>query len=230
MAGLFPRWLARCGALLLSLVAHGALLAWLLTATLGGESVSSSARPILVELTRPPPPPPPPPQPPKETPRQPERKLAAPAKPLPSQPPAPVIQSGPPVHEFATNDNDWVAAVPGEGSGRGAGGARRVPPDYAVKVKSRIIAKLDYPQDAVYEAPRNFKGDPKVLKRQCTVPYEIVVDRNGRMISHHLDPCGDDLLDAAAEAALLKAGPFPPPPDLGADQYVIYGSANFRVQ
>lgn len=220
VSGLFLGWTARCGALALSLAAHIALLAMLLVITLGGEPAAPPPRSIMVELTRLPPP-----LPRKEAEKQPERHRVLPIKPMLKKPTIPVVQSAPP-HEFTTNDNDWVMTVPGAGTS----GPRRAPPDYADKVKTGIISNLFHPSAAVYEAPRGFKGDPKILKRQCTVPYEIVVDRNGKMISHHIEPCGDDLLDAAAEAALLKSGPFPPPPDLGAEQYVIYGSANFRVQ
>lgn len=134
--------------------------------------------------------------------------------------------AAPPEHSFTSNDDEWVIPMQAEGSGNGA---RRVPIDYADKVKAGITGNMYYPPEAVYAAPRGFRGDRRVLIRQCTIPYEIVIDRNGRMISHRIEPCDDNLLDAAAEAALLKAGPFPPPPDMGAEQYVIYGSANFRV-
>lgn len=186
----------------------------------------------MLELVRLPPPPPPPPPPPRIEPRKtvtphPLRRPSPPVhQPQEARAIAPAAVA-PPAHTFTARQDDWVAAAPMEGSGIGP---RHVPPAYADEVKSRIVAKLDYPPGAVFKAPQGFKGDPKILRRQCTIPYEITVDRNGRMISHRLEPCGDSLLDAAAEAALLKAGPFPPPPDLGAEQYVIYGSANFRIQ
>jgi len=103
---------------------------------------------------------------------------------------------------------------------------RRAPADYAEKVKSRVIANVIYPVNAVHPAPKNFHGDPRLLLRQCTIPYEIVVDRQGMIISYQIDRCHDDLLDAAAEAAILKAQPFPPPPD-GAERYRIYATVNF---
>jgi protein TonB len=149
-------------------------------------------------------------------------RLATPVVPRITTPP----HAAPPAHSFTSNADDWVIPSQTEGSGNGA---RRVPIDYADKVKAGITGNMYYPPDAVYVAPRGFRGDRRVLIRQCTIPYEIVIDRNGRMISHRIEPCDDNLLDAAAEAALLKAGPFPPPPDMGAEQYVIYGSANFRV-
>ncbi|CAG4884768.1 Protein TonB [Georgfuchsia toluolica] len=224
-----PDWFSRGGAFVFSLMVHAALLVWLLTTTLGGGPTALPPHVIALELVRPPPPPTAPPAL-KDIKPQPLPHAPAPVKPQPKKPVELPAPAGAPVHEFAKNDDDWVAVAPGAGTGRGAGGARRVPPDYADKVKTRVVAKLDYPPDAVYEPPPGYKGDPKQLKRQCTVPYEIVVDRNGKMISHHIEPCGDGMLDAAAEAALLKAGPFPPPPDLGAEQYVIYGSANFRTR
>ena len=232
------------GAFFASLAAHAALFFWLLAVTVGVPT-KAPPQPVLLELVRlppPPPPPPPPPQPIAEPPPEPVKpvKRAPPVRRLPEkpapmpveEPPPPppaiaapkVVEAPPPGHAFSLRDDDWAPAVPVTGSGKGP---RRVPPVYADEVKSRIIAKIDYPPDALYPKPKGFKGDPEVLRRQCTIPYEITVDRNGRMTSHSIEPCGDPLLDAAAEAALLKAGPFPPPPELGADHYVIYGSANF---
>lgn len=105
--------------------------------------------------------------------------------------------------------------------------ARRAPPEYAEKVKSRVISQVIYPRNALYPPPRGFKGDPRILMRECTIPYELVVDRQGRIISYDLDPCQDELLVPAAEAAILQGQPYPPPPD-GAEQYRIYGSINFK--
>jgi protein TonB len=50
------------------------------------------------------------------------------------------------------------------------------------------------------------------------------------MIDHKIDNCGDDRLDAAAHAALIKGGPYPPPPDTGASSYEIHGALVFTLR
>ncbi len=217
----------RYAALALSLAAHAALLAWLLTARLEAVKVSPPPQAIMLEWLRSPIPATPTLQPkvslkvpPPRAPLVADKQLAAKPEAAPA---APKLR-----HAFVSDDSDWVAVAPA--AARGPVGPGRVPGDYADQVKARIVTKLERPPGAVFEVAPTSKGDPKNLLRQCTVPYQIVVDRQGRMISHQMESCGDDLLDAAAEAAILKGGPFPPPPDLGADHYIIYGSANFRAQ
>lgn len=184
---------------------------------------------LLPPLAAPPPPPPeePPPAPPQN---QPAPQPAP--RPRPSPPPPPVATpaaparapAGPPVH-LRGGDDEW--AQPASPSAAVAPpSARRAPPDYAEQVKARVMAQVVYPRNAVMPRPRDFKGDPRDLLRECTIPYEVLVDRQGRIISFEIERCQDDLLDAAAEAAIRKAQPFAPPP-AGAEQYRIYGSINF---
>ena len=151
--------------------------------------------------------------------RQPIVVPALPAAIPPPIPPAPVA------HVF-TEDQAWV--MPEVDAPVRNGDARRAPSAYAEVIKAKVVANLVFPPDALYPAPKNFKGDPQLLKRRCVIPYEVVVDRSGKMISFKIERCGDDLLDAAAEAALRNAGTFPPPPNGDAEQYIIYGTANFR--
>lgn len=209
---------------------HAALLAlWL------SERTTRTAPPAIVRMqlwpVQPdlPPPVAPTPKPLPEPVRRQAVRQPPPVQPLETQSP-PVIERAPPpvfaaptppAHRHVDSD-EWVMpdATPA------APGARRAPPDYAEAVKSRVIAKVVYPANAVYPAPKGFKGDPRELMRQCTIPYEVVVDREGQIVSYEIERCGDDLLDAAAEAAVLKAQPFTPPPE-GAEQYRIYGSINF---
>lgn len=135
------------------------------------------------------------------------------AIPQPQPEPAPV--PGPPLHKMKT---PGAAVSPG---GTGSGGSRNgsvyAPPDYAEKVKSRVNAAIVYPADA-----RRFL-------QQCWVAYTLTVDRNGTMLDYKIDNCGDDRLDAAAEAALIKGGPYPPPPDTGAASYEIHGAFVFTL-
>jgi protein TonB len=92
------------------------------------------------------------------------------------------------------------------------------PPDYAEKVKTRVNAAIVYPADA------------KRFLQQCWVEYTLTVDRNGNMLNYRIENCGDDRLDAAAQAALIKGGPYPPPPDSGAASYEIHGALVFTLQ
>ncbi|MFY9326633.1 MAG: TonB family protein [Georgfuchsia sp.] len=219
------KWLERSGSFVVSLLVHAALLLWLLSANLAGEPPQpQNYSPIAVELVRLPPR-----APPKEEPgKEPEKAKLQKQKPQPERAlKLPPVEAGPPAHEISTNDDEWVAPRVNNNKGW-SNVTRRVPPDYAEKVKGQVISKMDYPEDAVYPVERGQKGPP--VRQQCRVAYEITVDRNGNMLSYKYDRCGHDKLDAAAEAALQKAGPFPPPPDTGAEKYVIYGVQIFRLK
>lgn len=221
MSSLLPQ---RAGALALSTAAHAALLMWLLSANLAGEPAPPEKTAALpVELVRLPPPPPPK----EEIKQQPEKAKPVKQRAASRSVPLPPVQAGPPAHEISTNDDEWVAPRVNSNTGW-SNVTRRAPPDYAEKVKSQVIAHMEYPEDAVYKKVRGQKGPP--ARQQCRVAYEITIDRNGRMVSYTFDPCGNDKLDAAAKAALEKSGPFPPPPDTGAEKYVIRGVQIFRVE
>jgi protein TonB len=216
--------LDRSGSLVVALLAHTALLLWLLSANLAGDPVHQEAAPIAVELVKLPPSPPPqePPQKPESR-QPPEQKRPMRAVPLPP------IEAGPPVHEISANDDEWVAPRVNENKEFSNGGGR-APSDYAEKVKEQVIAKMEYPPDALYKPPRYYRGDLNAYRQQCRIAYEITVDRSGNRVSYKFERCGIAKLDAAADAALSKSGPFPPPPDLGAETYVIYGVQIFRLK
>lgn len=214
----------RAGALALSIAVHAALLMWLLSANLAGEPTAAEKTPALpVELVKLPSPPPPP----QEEVKQVEKAKPAKQKAAARSVPLPPVEAGPPAHEISSNDDEWVAPRVNNNTGW-SNVTRRAPPDYAEKVKSQVIAHMDYPTDAVYKAARGQKGPPP--RQQCRVAYEVTVDRNGNMLSYKIDPCGSDKLDAAARTALEKSAPFPPPPDTGAEKYVIRGVQIFRLQ
>lgn len=197
---------------------HGAIVA----AWLDQRMPRALPRPMVVTLQLLPEAAPPPP--PVEVPvKQPLRRtmvaasrLVAPRTRVPAIAPVPAAAHRPDAQE-------WIAPVLVDP----VPVARRAPSEYAYQVKSRIISQVIYPKDALYPAPKGYKGDPRIFIRECTIAYELVVDRQGRLVSYDLDPCQDDLLAPAAEAAILKAQPYPPPPE-GAEQYRIYGSINFK--
>lgn len=228
-------WPIRLLVILVSLALHGALLVWLLSADLH-QPLPEQPQAIavqMVELPVPVPEPEPEPEPPEPEPiPEPEPEPAPPppvkapvVKKAAPPPRAPTKSAGPPVHAFGAN-SDWAApstpAAP-QASSR----SRQVPSGYADTVKNRVIANLKRPEGAVYKPPPGYKGDPADLKRKCHISYEITLDSSGKMLSYEIDPCGDPLLDAAAEQAVLKAGPFPPPPNQGAARYTVYGTAIF---
>lgn len=212
-------WKERAGALIFSLAAHAALLLWLLSANLAIAPTQSSSSPIAIELVRPPPPPPPPEEPKKAEP-------VAPKKAKHYKPPPPA-EARPPAHEFATNDDEWVAPRINNNKSFVIG-ARRAPSDYSNKIQNQVLAKVESPKDALFKAPRNYKGDMEVLRQECVVGYALTIDRQGNIVSLKMDPCGNDKYDAAAEAAVRNAAPYPPPPDLGAETYVIERRIVFR--
>ena len=209
-----------------SLLLHSTLLVWLLSVNIAGNEVMLPSTPVIaIELVKIPPPPPPPPPPDIKTEVKPEKK----PQPKRASPVAPKHEEpGPPVHEISTKDDEWVAPRVNNNKDFVIG-ARRAPSDYADKVKAQVVSNIDYPEDALFKVPRNYKGDLKDLRQQCRVAYEITVDRNGKMVSYKFEPCGSTKLDAAVGAGLQKSGPFPPPPDQGAESYVIYGVKIFRL-
>lgn len=199
--------------------------------TLLWNSLRDSIRPIRVNVVEvrllPEPRLPAPPPPKSEEVRRERKELPAPihlpppvVKPEPEAPPEAI--HSPPERSMQVDESVWER--PAEGPTGPV--VRRAPQAYAEAVKARVLARVIYPTDAVYEKPRDFHGDPNLLMRQCTVPYELVVNRQGRIVAYKIEPCDDNQLDAAAEAAILSAQPYPPPPD-GAEQYRIYASINF---
>lgn len=236
------RWGARLLVVAASVALHGALIAWLMGSRIG-HPLPPPAEAIAVELVAAPvvepepepvvepeplPEPEPEPEPIVEAEPEPEPETAPePPKvaPRPAPAPAPARPSGPPVHSFGAND-EW-AAPPAVPQASETVRSRPVPAGYADTVKNRVTANLRRPEGSVYKPPPGYKGDPNDFKRQCYIPYEITVDGTGSVVSYEIDRCGDELLDAAAEQAVRNAGPFPPPPNQGADKYVIYGTAIF---
>ena len=222
------RWKTQSIALLAVLLIHVLMLLWLLSVrpqayrSLHRELADVAA----VFLVRLPPPPPPPVETAKAEPVDSARPLAKPA-PSKTDTESRVDDEGPPKHGMGSG-GEWGNAISSPNAITVA--PRRVPSDYADKVKAKVVANIVRPDGAFYKATVGEKADAKHLQRQCTIPYEITVDREGKLARFKIESCGDKVLDAAAEAALQKSGPFPPPPNAGAATYVIYGSANFRAQ
>ena len=171
-------------------------------------------------LPKPPPEPVKPDVKPPETPQVAEapKPVERPRRPTPAPRPAvPPADNGPPVHYFLPGAG---AGSSGVASGLGAGNdgtGHHAVSDYADKVKARILANRTFP------VPLQMRG------LECVVTYSVTVDRSGQMIAHHIDPCPYAELNALAEAAIQKSGPFEPPEN-GAAQRVIYGSMPFHLE
>jgi periplasmic protein TonB len=172
------------------------------------------------------PPPPEPPKPEVKPPPVPVPQIAEAPKPVekPRKPPPPAprpapppADSGPPVHYFAPGAGPGTGAVTSGLGTSGDGVARRAPSDYADKVKARILANKVFPMEA------------QLKRQECVITYSVTVDRTGHMIAHHIDPCLYPLVNDAAEAAILKSGPYEPPEN-GAETRVIYGSLPFHLE
>lgn len=187
----------------------------------------------LDRLTKPPPPPPPPIKlelKPVELP-----PLAAMSPPplnviedkpqkLPTSP-APVAKAppkddGPPVQYFAPGASAGTGHVTSALGTVGDGVARRAPSDYDGKIKSRIQAAKVFPMPA------------QLQRQECVIPYSVTIDKSGKMIAHHIDPCLYPLINQAAEEAIVKAaaaGAFEAPEN-GQETKVVYGSLPFHLE
>ena len=218
----------RLTALLLSLAFNAAIVWGVLQVRFAKPPVPERVVELTLELP-PPPPPPLPPPPPEE--KKPVHKVTTRIARSTTQRLAKPVQStvaptdpGPPVHflDPAGEVQEGSGAIGGgqAGTGKTKGSERRgmhAPSDYADKVKARIIAAKSYPAEAI----KKFQ--------ECFISYVVTVDRNGNLIDSRIDTCGHPLLDQAARDAIAKAGPFPAPPDTGAERYDIHGSLIFRL-
>jgi hypothetical protein len=204
-----------------TLLGHAGILAALLVV---GRGLTVVKPPPLFYLTLAPPRPPPEPvKPPEAVPTPaPTPKFVPPApKPVekpkkPAAAPPPPAETGPPVHFLGPSAAGGTGVAVG-GLGSGESGVRHAPTDYADKVKARILANKVFPMTA------------QLLGQECVITYSVTIDRTGRMIAHHIDPCLYPMVNEAAEAAILKGGPYDPPEN-GAETRVVYGSLPFHLE
>ncbi len=147
----------------------------------------------------------------------PEITLAAPP---PVQPLAPraitpaAPASHPASHFGAASDSGLgldVAADAGGGSG-----ARGTLAGFEAAVRARVLAAKHQPSLAWDR------------RNTCVVNYRVSVGRSGALAGFSIDPCGVPEINEAARAAIRSAGPFPPPPDLGAAASEVHGSLIFH--
>ncbi len=169
-------------------------------------------------------PPPTPPPPLTPTLRAPD----LPAPPLPDivmaqtqAPPAPravrrAAPRAPAVAHFgpATDDMglgvDVAATAAGGASGRGSLAT------FQAAVKRAVLARRVQPTLAWDR------------RNTCVVNYTVSVAPDGSLAGLHIDPCAVPEINAAAEAAIRAAAPFPPPPDLGGARTDVHGTLIFH--
>ena len=101
-------------------------------------------------------------------------------------------------------------------SSSGGAGVRAALGDFAAGVKARILARKVQPVLA------------KELRNTCLINYTVSIDKAGHMLSYTIAPCTVAAINEAARAAVAGAGPFPPPPDLGATHTEVHGSLVFE--
>jgi protein TonB len=86
-------------------------------------------------------------------------------------------------------------------------------------------------QAAVKRAVLAHKVQPSLAwdrRNTCVVNYTVSVAQNGALAGVSIDQCAVPEINAAAEAAIRAAAPFPPPPALGAARTEVHGTLVFR--
>lgn len=128
------------------------------------------------------------------------------------RPTARATPSGPPVMHFGAAGADAGLGLDlGTPSGGGGSGHGSIDA-FDEAVHRRIQSMKSYPPGLPY------------MPMECIVEYRVSVDPDGNMIDYHLTGCGNPFLDSATRAAIMKAAPFPRPPDFGGKRYEVYGN------
>ncbi len=101
-------------------------------------------------------------------------------------------------------------------SSGGGGDARGTLAGFEAAVRARVLAAKHQP--ALAWDRRN----------TCVVGYHVSVSRSGALAGFSIDSCGVPEINQAARDAISHAGPFPPPPELGASTTEVHGSMVFH--
>jgi protein TonB len=105
-----------------------------------------------------------------------------------------------------------VAATTGGGGARSRGSLG----EFQAAVKRAVLARRVQPTLAWDR------------RNTCVVNYTVSVARDGSLAGLRIDPCAVPEINAAAEAAIRAAAPFPPPPDLGGARTDVHGTLVFH--
>ena len=176
---------------------------------------------LLIQEPKRPPPPPPLPQPALAAPPPvnmpvPEIAMATPPA-LPPPPAAPRVRarSAPPATHFGAATDIGLGLDVATTSGGGAG-TRGTLASFEAAVRRQVLAGKRQPSLAWDR------------RNTCVVGYRVTVSRTGTVAGFAIEPCAIPEINAAARTAVAQAGPFPPPPDLGAATYDVHGTLIFH--
>ena len=179
---------------------------------------------LIVQAPKPPPPPPPPlpsvalAAPPPMVVPVPEIRLAMPTMPPPPATPLVVRRTAPPPasHFGAATDGGLGLGPDVATSGGGGAGSRGTLASFEAAVRRQVLAGKRQP------------GLAWDRRNTCVVDYRVTVTRAGGVAGYAIEPCAIPEINAAARTAIAQAGPFPPPPDLGAATYDVHGTLIFH--
>ncbi len=147
----------------------------------------------------------------------PEITLATPPPVRPAAPRAitPADPAAHPAGHFGAASDSGLGLDVAAGSSGGAG-ARGGLAAFEAAVRARVLAAKHQP---------SLGWD---RRNTCVVNYRLSVSRSGALAGFSIDPCGVPEINEAARTALRNAGPFPPPPDLGAASSEVHGTLIFH--
>ena len=147
----------------------------------------------------------------------PEITLAAPPR-VQTLAPRAITRAAPAAHpasHFGAASDGGLGLDVAAGSGGGAA-ARGTLAAFEAGVRARVLAAKRQPSLAWDR------------RNTCVVNYRVTVGRSGALAGFSIDPCGVPEINAAARTAIQSAGPFPPPPDLGAASSEVHGTLIFH--
>ena len=140
---------------------------------------------------------------------------------VPQSPSAPravvrAAPSVPAVSHFGLAGGDAGLGVDVTANAGGGARGRGSLADFQAAVKRAVLARKVQPSLAWDR------------RNTCVVNYTVSVAKDGGLAGVSIDPCAVPEINAAAEAAIRAAAPFPAPPDLGAARTEVHGTLVFR--
>ncbi len=149
--------------------------------------------------------------------RAPDVEIAQPANPRAPRAIVPVARpSTPPgAAHFGPATGDAGLGVEAATTAGGGAGGRGSLADFQAAVRRAVLARRVQPSLAWDR------------RRTCVINYTVSVGSDGSLAGLSIDPCAVPEINAAAEAAIRAAAPFPAPPALGASRAAVHGTLIF---
>jgi protein TonB len=123
---------------------------------------------------------------------------------------------GPPASHFGAASGEAGLGIDVATTSGGGAGSRGSLGDFEAAVKRAVLSRKRQPTLAWDR------------RNTCVVNYAVRISRRGALAGFTIDPCGVPEINAAAEAAIRAAAPFPVPPDLGAPTTTVHGTLIFQ--